>query len=370
MAGPKSSGKAKKQGHEPFDYGLMLCVLILVVFGLVVLYSTSAYNGRVKFADGAYYLKKQFFATSLGLAAMYGVSKVDYHKWERLAVLGYLVSILLSTAVLFFGDEYNGSKRWLSLGPLSFQPSEFAKVAVILLLASVISRRVHKMKSLKQMFLVMLLILPIVGLVGTNNLSTAIIIMGIAVILVFVASPKYLQFVAMGGLGVGFLAIFLSVESYRLERLAIWRNPEAYEKGYQTLQGLYAIGSGGLFGVGYGESMQKLGFVPEAQNDMIFSIICEEFGLVGATLLMLLFLLMGWRLLMIAVHVTDLFGCMIAVGIMGHIMIKVILNIAVVTNTIPNTGITLPFISYGGTSVLFLLSEMGLALNVSRHVTK
>lgn len=370
MAGPKSSGKAKKQGREPFDYGLLLCVLILVVFGLVVLYSTSAYNGRVKFADSAYYLKKQFFATSLGLAAMYGVSKVDYHKWERLAVLGYLVSILLSTAVLFFGDEYNGSKRWLSLGPLSFQPSEFAKVAVILLLASVISRRVHKMKSLRQMFLVMLLILPIVGLVGTNNLSTAIIIMGIAVILVFVASPKYLQFVAMGGLGVGFLAIFLSVESYRLERLAIWRNPETYEKGYQTLQGLYAIGSGGLFGVGYGESMQKLGFVPEAQNDMIFSIICEEFGLVGAALLMLLFLLMGWRLLMIAVHVTDLFGCMIAVGIMGHIMIQVILNIAVVTNTIPNTGITLPFISYGGTSVLFLLSEMGLALNVSRHVTK
>lgn len=370
MAGRETAKKAKKQGREPFDYGLMLCVLILVVFGLVVLYSTSAYNGRVKFADSAYYLKKQFFATSLGLAAMYGVSKIDYHKWERLAWLGYLVSILLSTAVLFFGDEYNGSKRWLSLGPLSFQPSEFAKVAVILLLASVISRRVRKMKSLKQMFLVMLLILPIVGLVGTNNLSTAIIIMGIAAILVFVASPRYLQFVAMGGLGAGFLAIFLSVESYRLERLAIWRNPEAYEKGYQTLQGLYAIGSGGLFGVGYGESMQKLGFVPEAQNDMIFSIICEEFGLVGASLLMLLFLLMGWRLLMIAVHVTDLFGCMIAVGIMGHIMIQVILNIAVVTNTIPNTGITLPFISYGGTSVLFLLSEMGLALNVSRHVTK
>ena len=370
MAGRETAKKAKKQGREPFDYGLMLCVLILVVFGLVVLYSTSAYNGRVKFADSAYYLKKQFFATSLGLAAIYGVYKIDYHKWERLAWLGYLVSILLSTAVLFFGDEYNGSKRWLSLGPLSFQPSEFAKVAVILLLASVISRRVRKMKSLKQMFLVMLLILPIVGLVGTNNLSTAIIIMGIAVILVFVASPKYLQFVAMGGLGVGFLAIFLSVESYRLERLAIWRNPEAYEKGYQTLQGLYAIGSGGLFGVGYGQSMQKLGFVPEAQNDMIFSIICEEFGLVGAALLMLLFLLMGWRLLMIAVHVTDLFGCMIAVGIMGHILIQVILNIAVVTNTIPNTGITLPFISYGGTSVLFLLSEMGLALNVSRHVTK
>ena len=278
------------------------------------------------------------------------------------------MSLVLSTAVLFFGDEYNGSKRWLSLGPLSFQPSEFAKLAVILLLASVISRRVRKMTSLRQMFLVMLLILPIVGLVGTNNLSTAIIIMGIAVILVFVASPKYFQFIGMGVLGVGFLAIFLSVESYRLERLAIWRNPEAYEKGYQTLQGLYAIGSGGLFGVGYGNSMQKLGFVPEAQNDMIFSIVCEEFGLVGSILVILLFLLLAWRLLMIALHVTDLFGRLIAVGILGHILIQVILNIAVVTNTIPNTGITLPFISYGGTSVLFLLSEMGLALNVSRHV--
>jgi cell division protein FtsW len=369
LASPNTAKRAKKQGKEPFDYSLMLIVLGLVVFGLVVLYSTSAYNGQVKFADKAYYLKKQFFATSLGLACMYAVSRIDYHKWERLAVLGYLMSIVLSTAVLFFGDEYNGSKRWLSLGPISFQPSEFAKVAVILLLASVISRRVRKMTSLWQMFLVMLVILPIVGLVGTNNLSTAIIIMGIAVILVFVASPKYFQFIGMGALGVGFLAIFLSVESYRLERLAIWRNPEEYEKGYQTLQGLYAIGSGGLFGVGYGNSMQKLGFVPEAQNDMIFSIVCEEFGLLGAIIVILLFLLLVWRLLIIAMHVTDLFGCMIAVGIMGHIMIQVILNIAVVTNTIPNTGITLPFISYGGTSVLFLLSEMGLALNVSRHVT-
>lgn len=218
------------------------------------------------------------------------------------------------------------------------------------------------------MFLIMVLILPIVGLVGANNLSTAIIIMGIAVVLVFVASPRYLPFIGMGLLGAGFLAIFLSVESYRLERLAIWRNPEGYEKGYQTLQGLYAIGSGGLFGVGLGGSIQKLGFVPEAQNDMIFSIVCEEFGLCGASILILLFLLLLWRLLIIALHVTDLFGSLIAVGILGHIMFQVILNIAVVTNTIPNTGITLPFISYGGTSVLFLLAEMGLALNVSRNM--
>lgn len=367
MTGPDSAGKEKKHGSTAPDYGLVLTVLLLAGFGLVVLYSTSSWNGQVKFADPAYYLKKQLLATALGLAAMYAVSCIDYHKWGKLAVLGYLISLLLQVAVLIFGDEYNGSRRWLAIGPVSFQPSEFAKVAVILLLARVISSRLQRIVTLRQMLGVMLLALPLVGLVGTNNLSTAIIIMGIAVILIFVASPGYLRFVLIGVGGAGFLAVFLSLESYRLERLAIWRHPEAYEKGYQTMQGLYAIGSGGLFGVGFGGSLQKLGFVPEAQNDMIFSIVCEEFGLMGAVLLMLLFVLLVWRLYSIAVHVQDLFGCLIVTGILGHILIQVILNIAVVTNTIPNTGITLPFVSYGGTSVLFLLSEMGMALNVSRN---
>ena len=367
MTGPDSAGKEKKHGSTAPDYGLVLTVLLLAGFGLVVLYSTSSWNGQVKFADPAYYLKKQLLATALGLAAMYAVSCIDYHKWEKLAGLGYLISLLLQVAVLIFGDEYNGSRRGLAIGPVSFQPSEFAKVAVILLLARVISSRLQRIVTLRQMLGVMLLALPLVGLVGTNNLSTAIIIMGIAVILIFVASPGYLRFVLIGAGGAGFLAVFLSLESYRLERLAIWRHPEAYEKGYQTMQGLYAIGSGGLFGVGFGGSLQKLGFVPEAQNDMIFSIVCEEFGLMGAVLLMLLFVLLVWRLYSIAVHVQDLFGCLIVTGILGHILIQVILNIAVVTNTIPNTGITLPFVSYGGTSVLFLLSEMGMALNVSRN---
>ena len=369
MTGPDSAGKKKKHRSGAPDYGLGLTVLILAGFGLVVLYSTSSWNGQVKFADPAYYLKKQLWATSLGLAVMYGVSCVDYHRWERLAVPGYLISLGLQAAVLAFGDEYNGSRRWLSVGPLSFQPSEFAKVAVIVLLARLISNRTKKPVTLRQMFVVILPALPLVGLVGTNNLSTAIIIMGIAVILIFVASPGYLRFILIGAGGAGFLAVFLSLESYRLERLAIWRNPEAYEKGYQTMQGLYAIGSGGLFGVGFGESLQKLGFVPEAQNDMIFSIVCEELGLTGAVLLISLFVLLIWRLFIIALHARDLFGGLLVTGMMGHILIQVILNIAVVTNAIPNTGITLPFVSYGGTSVLFLLAEMGLALNVSRsHV--
>lgn len=356
--------------REPVDYVLLILVLILVVFGLVVLYSTSAYNGRVKFADSAYYLKKQFFATSLGLMAMYMVSQVDYRRWLPAAGLGYGISLVLSTAVLFIGDEYNGSKRWLSLGPLSFQPSEFAKLAVVVLLASIVSKNASHMKSWRYMFLVILQVLPIVGLVGTNNLSTAIIILGIAVILIFIANPRFLPFIGLGGMGVAFIGIFLSVESYRLERLAIWRHPELYEKGYQTMQGLYAIGSGGIFGAGLGNSMQKLGFVPEAQNDMIFSIICEELGLAGAFLVILLFGLLIWRLMVIATHIQELFGAFLAAGVMGHIMIQVILNIAVVTNTIPNTGITLPFISYGGTSVVFLLAEIGLVLNVSRHMKK
>ena len=161
------------------------------------------------------------------------------------------------------------------------------------------------------------------------------------------------------------MAVFLAMESYRLERLAVWRDPEKYEKGYQTLQGLYAIGSGGVFGRGLGNSVQKLGFLPEAQNDMIFSIICEELGLVGAGAVILLFLLLIWRFFITAVRAPDLFGALIASGAMAHMMIQVILNIAVVTNSIPNTGITLPFISYGGTSVVFLLLEIGVVLNVS-----
>lgn len=352
------------------DIPLLITVLALILFGMVMLYSTSSYNGLVKFGDSFYYLKKQFFATSLGLTAMYIVANIDYHVWAAFSVLGYGISAILSTLVLFVGQEINGSKRWLALGPLSFQPSEFAKIALIIFLAWMVTKQGKRIVKLKIMFLVILSALPIVGLVGTNNLSTAIIILGIAVVLIFVASPKYMQFLAIGAMGVGFVTIFLATASYRLERLAIWLNPEEYEKGYQTLQGLYAIGSGGVFGVGLGNGKQKLGFVPEAQNDMIFSIICEELGLFGACFLIVLFGVLIWRLMVVASHTKELFGCLIVSGIMAHIMIQVILNIAVVTNTIPNTGITLPFVSYGGTSVLFLLSEMGIALNVSMSTRK
>ena len=355
--------RSNKKQH--YDETLLTVVVVLVVVGLVMLYSTSSYNDEVKFHDPFYYLKKQGFATFIGFLGMAIVARVDYHRWAVLAIPGYLTAIALSVAVMLFGDEYNGSKRWLSLGPVSFQPSEFAKVAVILFLACLITKYVKRMDKFRTLVLMMLPVLPIVALVGASNLSTAIIILGIAVVLIFVASPKYSQFIWMGTAGIGFMTVFLAMESYRLERLAIWRNPERYEKGYQTLQGLYAIGSGGIFGRGLGNSVQKLGFLPEAQNDMIFSIICEELGLAGAGIIIVLFFLLIWRFFVIATRARDLLGALIASGAMAHMMIQVILNIAVVTNSIPNTGITLPFISYGGTSVVFLLLEMGLVLSVS-----
>ena len=358
--------KVQKEGKE--DELLILFVAILTLAGLFFLYSTGTYNGKVKFGDAGYYLKKQLFASVLGMIAFWVMARIDYHRVAAFATVLYLCSIALSTAVLFVGRSYNGSKRWLALGPLSSQPAEFAKAAVILFLSFRISNRKKKTDSLWFMLRTMAALLPIVGLVGTNNLSTAIIILGIGVILIFVAHPRYLPFLGIGAAGIGFVAIFLSMESYRLERLAIWRDPEKYEKGFQTIQGLYAIGSGGIFGRGMGNSLQKLGFVPEAQNDMIFSIICEETGLFGAILVILLFGDLIWRLMVAAVRAEDLLGELIGAGIMGHIALQVILNIAVVTNTIPNTGITLPFISYGGTSVLFLMVEMGIALGIARKI--
>ncbi|MCI5919680.1 MAG: putative lipid II flippase FtsW [Roseburia sp.] len=364
----QKEGKKKEKTVRYFDYSLLFIVIFLLGFGLVMLYSTSSYSGATKYNDAAHYLKRQMASTALGLVVMAFLSKVDYHFWRKLGGLAYIGALGLCTAVIFVGHESKGQARWLYIGGVSFQPSEFAKLAVILFLAMIIYKIPKQMGRFRSLVIVMALIIPIVGVVAYNNLSTAIIIMGIAVCMLFVASPKYSHFVWMvlvvGVVGV----IFVLLESYRAERIQIWLDPTSSDKGYQTLQGLYAIGSGGLFGKGLGESMQKLGFIPEAQNDMIFSIICEELGLFGAICVIALFLLLIWRFMIIANNAADLYGALIVVGIMAHISIQVVLNIAVVTNTIPNTGISLPFISYGGTSIMFLLAEIGLALSVSRGI--
>ncbi|MBO5617220.1 FtsW/RodA/SpoVE family cell cycle protein [Pseudobutyrivibrio sp.] len=353
-----------------FDYTLLLIVIFILAFGLVMLYSTSAYAAALKTGNSAFYLKKQLFAACLGFVGMFFFTKIDYRRWAHLTFTFYIVSIILCISVIFIGTNINGQSRWLTLGPINIQPSEIGKVAVIMLLANTIDRYPKVFRTLKGVVWTLgIYACPLVAVVAYNNLSTAIIILGIAFIMAFVASPKYWYFLA--AFGVSFLVIVASIPlvGYRADRINAWLHPEDFisDTGYQTLQGLYAIGSGGLFGKGLGESMQKY-IVPEAQNDMIFSIICEELGVFGAVCIILLYILLLYRLLYIANHAKDMFGSYICIGIMAHIAIQVILNIAVVTNSMPNTGVTLPLISYGGTSVAILLSELGLALSVSKNM--
>ena len=364
----------KEKPVRYFDYSLLFLLIFLMGFGLIMLYSTSSYYGSARYNDTAHYLKKQLFATALGIVGMIIISRIPYRFWMSLSGLAYISALGLCTLVIFAGKEAKGQSRWLEIGPLSFQPSEFAKLAVIIFLATIVYKTSKQVGDFKTLVKVVVMILPVVGVVAYNNLSTAIIILGIAVCMLFVASPKYSHFFVMALVVVVVGAIFIMLAGYRVERIRIWLDPEGLDenghmRGYQTMQGLYAIGSGALFGKGLGESMQKLGFIPEAQNDMIFSVICEELGLFGAVCLIMLYLLIIWRFMIIANNAADLYGALIVIGVMAHISIQVVLNIAVVTNSIPNTGISLPFISYGGTSVLFLLSEMGLALSVSRGIT-
>ncbi|MDO5417458.1 MAG: putative peptidoglycan glycosyltransferase FtsW [Lachnospiraceae bacterium] len=379
---PPSGGHKGGKTRRFYDYSLLFTIIFLTVFGLVMIYSSSSYSAQLKFNDAAHFMKRQGFIALGGFFVMLVISKMNYHFFAKFAALAYIVSYVMMFLVMFtpLGIEANGKKRWLGVGPLQFQPTELVKIALIVLLAVVITQLGSKMNQLKSLFLIVGLTVPIAGMVAANNLSSGIIILGIAFVMSFVASQLKWPFLLCGagaGLVVAFagpIATFLEkmgiMHSYQLSRIYVWLEPEAYPQdgGYQVLQGLYAIGSGGLFGKGLGESIQKLGFVPEAQNDMVFSIICEELGIFGAVSVILIFMFMIYRFMLIASNAPDLFGAMLVVGVMGHIAIQVILNIAVVTNTIPNTGITLPFISYGGTSVVFLMMEMGMVLSVSNQI--
>ena len=368
----RGEGKSKEKTITYFDYNLLFLIIFLVCFGLVMLYSSSSYlcaNSALYGYDAAYYLKKQLRNVIIGVAVMAFLTWADYRWWKKFAVLAYIGSLGLCVAVFFIGTDSHGSTRWIDLGPISFQPSEIAKIGVILFLAMVLEKVAKQLKLGVNLIKVLCMVAPVIIAVAISNLSTAIILAGITVCMLFVASPKYSHFLAVGLAGVCFVIVFILTAGYRIGRIEAWLDPEAAgDLGYQTLQGLYAIGSGGFWGKGLGESLQKLGNVPESQNDMIFTIICEELGLFGAVCVILLFMLLIWRMMIIANNAQDLFGALIVVGVMSHIAIQVILNIAVVTNSIPNTGVILPFISYGGTSFVFLLAEMGLVLSVSKGI--
>ena len=370
-------GKGRKKiFNSYYDYGLVFLTLFLVGFGLVMIYSTSSFNAARKFGDAAYYLKRQAVFGLLGIVAMIAISLFDYRLLIKPlpiirikpVTLFYFICLGLQVLVLLIGEERNGSKRWLQLGSIGFQPSELSKVAIILFTAYIVFQAPRKLDKFSGFLRVMILVSPLLLLVVIPNFSTGLIMGVIAVAICFVASRKKSYYVAAAVLGTSVGAFFIANAGYRAERIVIWQNVETHPKGYQILQGLYAIASGGIFGKGLGESMQKLGFIPESHNDMIFSVISEELGLFGAVCVILLYLLVVWRLFIIAINAPDLYGGLIATGILTHIGVQVLINIAVVTNTIPSTGIPLPFVSYGGSSLFFLLCEMGIALSISNQI--
>lgn len=353
---------------EYFDYSLLFIVVFLVGFGLIMVYSTSSYTASLDYGDAAYFFKKQALFAVMGIVAMLFISKVDYHFLKRLTLIAFLGIGIMTLAVLVVGSASGGSTRWLQIGPIRFQPSELAKMAIIMYVAAATTAQVWKLNDWKVLVKIMIPPVILTGFIAIENLSTAIICGVIIIAILFVASPKYSHFIFIAGVGVLGGGLFLLTAGYRMDRIDAWLNLETHPKGYQTLQALYAIGSGGIWGKGLGQSIQKMDFIPEAHNDMIFSVICEELGIVGGVSLILLFIILIWRLMLIVVNARDLYGSLLVVGVLAHVAVQVLINIAVVTNTIPNTGIPLPFISYGGTSLVFLLVEMGIVLSVARQI--
>ena len=382
----RSASTKRKRTREKeklyYDYDLLLVIIFLMCFGVVMLYSSSAYSAQVDYKNDMFFFTRQAMIGIIGFIAMFIVSKIDYHLYGAYAKELFWFSMFLMALVQTpLGKTVNGARRWIRLpGRLSLQPAEFTKIAVILFIAyeiCLLGQKAKKWDGIK-----ILLGYGLVATLGvfllTDNLSTAIIVFAITCILIFVVHPKTKPFVAgvisagiVGIIGIIFLKYTLAEsDNFRMRRIIAWLNPEANADtdSYQFLQGLYAIGSGGFFGKGLGNSTQKLHAIPEAQNDMILAVICEELGVFGAIIILCLFAFMLYRLLFIARNAPDLYGALIATGIFAHIALQVTLNIGVVTGLLPTTGVTLPFISYGGTAIVILLAEMGIALGISSKI--
>ena len=381
-ASSKSRARRKTK-TDYYDYSLVAVIVLLTCFGLIMLYSTSSYMAQINYGSDMYFFKKQAIISVACIIMALIISRINYRILNRFSTALYVAALVLMALVKTpLGQSSHGAQRWLNLGPVQFQPAELAKIAIIVCLPYMIVHMGKKVRTLKGC-----MVLAVVGgglalaaYVFTDNLSTAIIIFCITAGLIFVAHPDIKIFIIIAGvvialavIGVIFLNATVSVDgsgSFRLRRIMVWLHPEEYADswGYQTIQALYAIGSGGFFGRGLGNSIQKLGSVPEAQNDMILAVICEELGVFGAILVLCLFAFMLYRLLFIARNAPDLYGALIATGIFAHIALQVTLNIGVVTGLLPTTGVTLPFISYGGTAIVILLAEMGIALGISSKI--
>jgi len=363
------------------DYTLLITMSLLVLIGLIMVYSASYYVAATsaRFGNDMFGpLRSQAVAAIAGLAGMIVMANINYSTHLRkFAVIGYIAAIALLIITVMFGEEVNGARRWINLSFIRFQTSEVTKIALAMFIAHCIAANKKMADTYKGIAILGVFIGIMVAIVGhrwgTNNMSSAIILVIIGGGIIFVASEKTWAFIGAGIAGVvGLTAVLAFGVGFRANRFAMWFDPFAdpSDAGLQTVQSLFAIGSGGMFGLGLGQSRQKLGFIPEVHNDVIFSVISEELGFIGASLVLFLFGVYVWRAIKIAINAKDMYGCLLATGIALMVAAPAIINIAVVTNTIPNTGVPLPFISHGGTSLLVLMAATGVLLNISRYQTK
>lgn len=379
----------KKSKNSP-DFVLLGTLLLIVCFGIIMVFSASYYFAMTAMGDQFHFAKKQGYIALGGIIFMLIIAyKIDYH-WllnKKIVALGYIGSLALVGIVIISGVEKKGAQRWIEIAGISFQPSEVVKLAVIVAVSAFIVNNQSNMHKLRYILTSWAIVLFPSILIAMENLSSAIVVAFTGTVIIFVASKVTWYFpiagFAAGGFGgyaywlamttafeddLGFRDLGGILKQYRLNRIRVWINPwlDPQGGGYQPIQSLYAVGSGGLFGLGLGRGIQKLGFIPEPHNDIIFAVICEELGLMGASAIIIAFTILVVRGLIISIQAQDLFGMLLATGISSMIGIQVLINIAVNTNTIPTTGMQLPFISYGGTALLFALCGMGLLLNISR----
>ncbi len=375
----QNTKKNIKLNNNPFDFTLCITVLILLALGIVMVLSASSPSALAIEGDSYAYVKKQAISAVLGLTLMFIISKIDYRKYKKYYKIAYIVSIILLILVVVpgIGKKVNGATRWIKIG-IQFQPSEIAKIGLIVFYAAYFSINKEKLKGITNTFWkpIAYLIPPILILILLqDHLSASVVIVGVISVMMLVAGTKLIYFITMGGAlgvagatGLAVMAKLTGKGAFRLARLAIFLDPwkDKTGDGWQIIQSLYAIGSGGLFGVGLGESKQKYLYISEPHNDFIFAVLAEELGFVGCVAVIILFAIFIWRGILIAMRAPDTFGGLLAVGITSLIGIQAVINIAVVTASMPVTGVALPFFSYGGTSLVILLCCVGVLLNISR----
>lgn len=368
----KKSLFVKKQGNVDFTF--LTTLIILLIFGLTMMFSASSASAHYMYNDAFYFIKRQMFFALIGLAGMYVASRIDIQTVRKISLPLLIVTVCLLILVLIVGEDIKGAKRWLKIGPVSFQPSEIAKYCVIIFMATSISARKKPITKFWTDFIPYILFCAfIAGLVFLeDHLSGAFTVFVAGMIVLFVGGAKVWHFCMCLPPLIAAVIAAIAFEPYRLKRFLSFLDPfENYlGDGFQIVQSLYAIGSGGFFGLGLGQSRQKYLYIPEPHNDFIFPIICEELGFVGAVFMIVLFVILIWRGIKIAIEAPDNFSSMVVCGIIGLIGFQVMINIAVVTSSMPVTGMPLPFFSYGGTALCFQLIAMGYVLNISRYSSK